>query len=90
MALDLNHQLYGDSPREYARSDDINIEGEMELSASMDVVAIVIVLLVVVVGYVVSSYRQYKMLGSISRKLASLLGEDKGNNDDTTNTQTND
>ena len=34
----------------------------MQLSASMDVVAIVLTLLIIVVGYIVSSYRQYKLL----------------------------
>jgi hypothetical protein len=56
----------------------------MELSASMDVVAIVLTLLIVVVGYAVSCHYQYKLLTKMNHKLTLLLSKDEGNNDDTT------
>lgn len=61
----------------------------MQLSASLDVVAIVLVLLIVVTGYIVSSYRQYNLLKRIDHKLALLLrdlGNDKRDSNDTSDT----
>lgn len=61
----------------------------MTLSASMDVVAIVLTLLIIVVGYVVSSYQQYNMLKKIDHKLTLLTentSEDNENNNHSSNT----
>ena len=61
----------------------------MELSASLDVVGIVLSLLIIVTGYMVSSYKQYRLLRGIDNKLILLLkelGNKKGKTDDTSNT----
>ena len=61
----------------------------MQLAASLDVVGIVIALLIIVTGYIVSSYRQYKLLKRIDHKLVLLLKDvsnEKRNSDDTSNT----
>ena len=61
----------------------------VQLSASLDVVGIVLTLLIIVIGYVISSHQQYKLLKRIDRKLALLLKDSsnkKGDADDATNT----
>jgi hypothetical protein len=45
----------------------------VELSASLDVVGIVLSLLLILSGYIVSSYRQRNLLKQIDRKLDRVL-----------------
>ena len=44
----------------------------MDLEASLETAGIVIVLLVVILGYVVSTYQEFKILKQINNRLARL------------------
>jgi len=58
----------------------------MQLSASFDVVGIILSLLIILIGYIVSSYKQYALLKKIDSKLARLLGDGVNDKGDTNNT----